>query len=728
MKSPAASPTSTARAMPRGGKLWLRAALCVLAAIPLVLVTVMLLVSSVDWNRARPWVNERVSAATGRHFEIKGNLEAHWVWPQPLVSGWGRWAPSLLVQASDLELGNLAGFGRFGALDAPDARTEAPDLAQPASASPDVDAPAPLMARAGQASASLRLWPLLGRVLLIDTLVLSAPDIALARKKDGANNWTFPRDREQPQKPNPWKVDVRQLGVQAGELAFADQMHRIALRASVETPDHAAANRADDTDAAYGLDIKLMGKLRDAELKGSGRAGSLLSLRNAAVEYPVDFDIHAGATRAKARGTLTNPRKLAGMDLQVTLEGPSMADLYELTGLVLPNTPHYKTTGRLVGSLEPDKATWDYEDFSGVVGKSDIEGHLTYTSGKPRPHLKGQMKSQKLQLSDLGPIVGTPADSGADKKESTATRKVLPDARFATDRWDAMDLDIAFLGEELLGPAALPLENLSVRAVLKNGKLSLNPLRFGIAKGRIDAQVELDSRRTPLGAQVRATVDDLQLSALFPKVALMEKSLGRMDGAFALVGQGSSVASMLASSSGEARLYVRDGTLSKQLLDLAALNLGSVIVSKLFGADKEVKLRCAVADFAVKDGVAQTRSVKLSTQEAVVEAVGTVDFGHEHVDLRIKPESLEWKFFSLRTPLTVRGPFSDPQVGVEAGPLLARAGAAIAAAIAAPAALALVPITVPAAEDDAQCAKLLARADEAVKAGPAGAAPKPEKR
>ena len=82
--------------------------------------------------------------------------------------------------------------------------------------------------------------------------------------------------------------------------------------------------------------------------------------------------------------------------------------------------------------------------------------------------------------------------------------------------------------------------------------------------------------------------------------------------------------------------------------------------------------------------MAQTRSVKLSTNEAVVEAVGTIDFDHEHIDLRIKPESLEWKFFSLRTPLTVRGPFIRPEVGVEAGPLLARAGAAVLAAVAAP--------------------------------------------
>lgn len=719
---PSAPPSPQRPALAR--LLWLRAAL-VLCAVTLVLpFATLLAVHLIDWNRARPWINEQVSAASGRHFEIKGNLEAHWIWPQPLDTGWRHWVPGLLVQARDLELANRKHFGDLGSLDAPSTRSQPPSLAPPARKDGAADTQ-PLMAQVKQASASLRLLPLLGRVVLIDTLMLSAPDIALARKKNGENNWTFPRQTQEADtaQPNPWRVDVRQLGLTQARLSYTDQMQQLALRAAIEEQDKTAST--DEDSARYGLRVEMSGKFRNAKLKGWGRVGQLLSLRDAAVEYPVDFEVRAGNTRAQARGTVSNPRKLSGVDLQVQLEGDSMADLYGLTGLVLPNTPPYKTSGHLVGSLEPEHATWDYEDFSGTVGESDLEGHLTYTSGQPRPHLRGQLKSKKLRLADLGPIIGTTQSTESDKKETARPGKVLPNTKFATDRWGAMDLDIAFLGEKLLGPSSLPLDNLSMRATLKNGTLHLNPLRFGVAKGRIDTQVDLDGHTDPLNARIHATVDGLKLSALFPKVALMDKSLGRMDGAFALASRGDSIASMLASSSGEARLYVRDGTLSKQLLDLAALNLGSVIVTKLFGADKEVKLRCAMADFGIKNGMAQTRSVKLSTNEAVVEAVGTVDFGHEYINLRVKPESLQWKFFSLRTPLTVRGPFIDPKVGFEVGPLLARAGAAIVAAVAAPTALALVPITVPAAEDDAECAQLLARADEAVKVGPEGAKPKP---
>ena len=783
-------------------------ALWLVGGVVAVLLLALVVLANWDWNRARPWVNDKVSEATGRHFAIQGDLSTDWSWPQPLVPGWQRWIPGLTVHARDVVLGNRPDFGRVGALDSPterkappafaladgntktspsdskaqnnkkqkeaidnaangakeaaDAPAAATDMTSEAdtAAAAAAAAAAPPMATVDQLSASLRLLPLLKRTVSLRTVVFTAPDVALARLADGRNNWTFTPRNAKPDSDNPWNVVLDQLQVHQAELAFADGMKKLALRVQADTLDGPAAQpsatanadssgKADSADGSrtveakkedgavvktpgsaqrYGVQFQLRGRFAEADIEGQGKAGDLLTLRTKGIDYPVQFSARAGDTEAQVEGILANPLALEGMDLQVSLKGASMADLFDLSGLVLPSTPPYTTRGHLVGSLEPGRARWDYQDFDGTVGKSDLHGSLTYTSGKPRPMLKGKAHSNQLRLADLGPALGTPA--GAPAKDAPALRagKVLPVQVFATDRWNAMDLDVQFEGRKIIGSDNLPIDNLSAHAVLDNARLKLEPLRFGVAKGKIDAQVELDSRKKPLHAELRATVEGLQLSALFPKVELMEKSLGRMDGAVALRGQGDSVAAMLGSSTGESRLYVRDGRLSSQLLDLAALNVGSIVVAKLFGDDKEVQLRCAVADFSIKDGMAQTRSAKLSTDEAIVEAVGTIDMEHEHIDLRIKPESLEWKFLSLRTPLYVRGPFAKPSVGLEPGPLLLRAAAAVAAAAAAPAALALVPITVPAADDDERCAKLLEQANAAVKAGPAGAAPKPEPR
>ena len=716
---------------------WLLVALGVVAAL---LVLLGALLAVIDWNRAKPWVNEKVSEATGRHFAIEGELSAAWHWPQPLEEGWRRWIPGVTVQAERLVMDQPAGF--TPPFQRADGKTPPKDNA---------DLPeAPTMARIGSATATVRLLPLLGRHLSIDTVALTSPQVALARTADGANNWTFER------KDGPgsgWSFDVDRLVLKQGVLAYADGMKDLDLQARIDTteplapispptsPPGSAAAKASASAASgtaptaaiaapgtssqgampYGLRFELQGRYAKAQIKGQGRAGQAISLRNKVVNYPLQIDASAGSVALSAEGVLANPGALSGLDFQVFLQGGSMADLYDLTGLVLPNTPAFETRGRLTGSLEPERAVWEYNDFRGKVGQSDLQGSLKYTSGKPRPRLTGTMTSNQLRLADLGPTLGTRL-SGNTQRTRSQGGKVLPDSQFAAERWNAMDMDIVFKGRHIIRPESLPLQDLSTRAVMENAQLRLAPLTFGVAEGKIESQVTIDGRSAPLKAQIRGTVQGLQLSALFPKVQLMKKSFGRMDGAIALESTGNSMAVLLGHGTGEMRLYVREGTLSKQMLDLAALNVGSIIVGKLFGENKEVHLRCAVADFMVVDGLATARVVKMSTDDAVVEATGTIDLGTEALDLRIKPESLQWKFFSLRSPLYVRGTFGNPDVGVEAGPLLLRAGAAVVAAMVAPAALALVPITVPAADDDTHCKPLLNLAQQPVKPGVQGAA------
>lgn len=669
------------------------------------------IIALMDWNRLKPWVNEKVSAATGREFAIDGDLQLRWTWPQPLDDGWRHWIPGVTVIAGDLRLGQPPGWqvtelpdkgGPLPALPAAPSRqasaseeeavTEAPQ--QPLARSPAT------MVTATRAMASLRLWPLLSRHVQLDQVELETPDLVLARRQDGEHNWNFERPERE---GSPWSFALGQLRIRHGVLGWADGVKNLAVRARVDT-----LRRPVTPEQPYGLRFILAGYMGKAQIQAHGLAGPVLDLRQDRLRFPLRISARAGSLRAQAEGFLDNPKALDGVDFQVRLSGNSMADLFPLTGLLLPATPPFETNGHLVGSLEPGKAVWEYQKFQGKVGQSDLRGDLRYRSGQPRPQLSGQLSSRQLRLVDLGPVIGAAPPSNGGKPQARQG-KVLPQTRFETRHWDAMDLDLRYESGHILRPDALPLQNLSLRAVLDNGRLRLSPLKFGIAQGTLDLDTTVDSHAKPVEAQIQGQVSALRLSALFPKVDAMQKSLGRLDGALSLQGRGTSVAEWLGTSDGSVRLYVRDGTFSRQLLDLAGLNVGSVVVSKLFGTDKEVQLRCAVADFDMRGGVATPRLATLATEEAIVQAMGHVSLAQETLDLRIVPEALKWKFFSLRTPLYVRGSFAQPDVGLEKGPLLARAGAAVAAVAVAPAALALVPLTVPAAEDDVNCKQLLAQ-------------------
>ncbi|MET4575199.1 AsmA family protein [Ottowia thiooxydans] len=679
--------------------LWfvLAALICISAAIAFIYFS--------DWNKYRPWINQRVSEALGREFAIRGDLTVDWQWPQTLEPGWQRWIPGPVVRGNDIHVGNPTGFV---------AETPSPVSRSPASSSSPSAGPGLAtgeFAQVGQAAINLVLPPLLWRTFDIKRVDLTDPDVRLIRKADGSNNWGLSLPAQKDAGAKPWNVLLGGIAVNQGRLAYSDAKMDLSVQANL------ASLPAEETEnGRYGVGFTLTGQYAKAEIKGEGKAGQLLSLRDEKVDYPLKVDARAGKLAATAVGVVENPRSLSGLDFRVSVKGASMADLYQLTGLVLPDTPEFQTRGQLIGSLEPERAVWTYRDFTGTVGQSDLRGELTYTSAKSRPKLSGQLSSRQLRLADLGPTVGV-GSSKPDKPKRPG--KVLPDEPFATDRWDKMDMDIRFEGLKIIRPEAVPLESLRLRAVMENARLRLAPLDFGVANGRFKTQVQLDANAKPMRASVRGNVDGLSLSALFPKIELMKKSLGRVDGGIALDGQGNSVASILASANGEAKLYVRDGVMSQQLLDLAGLNLGSVVLSKLFGTDKEVQLRCAVADVPVVNGVAYARNVKINTEDALIDITGTADMAREIVDLDVNPKAYELKFFSLRTPLEVRGPFAKANVGVKPGPLILRAAVAVAAVAAAPGALALVPITVPGAEDDQGCAPLLSKATQAPKAGAA---------
>jgi uncharacterized protein involved in outer membrane biogenesis len=157
------------------------------------------------------------------------------------------------------------------------------------------------------------------------------------------------------------------------------------------------------------------------------------------------------------------------------------------------------------------------------------------------------------------------------------------------------------------------------------------------------------------------------------------------------------------------------------LLEEMGLNVGNIIVTKLFG-DKQVQLNCLAADFDVNKGLMQSQVFVVDTDEAIIRVNGTVSLANEQMDLTIKPDTKALRLFTLRAPLYVRGPFSKPDVSVDKGVLALKAGgAAVLAAAAAPVA-ALIPLINTGPGENSECGKLVALAKEKPTAPPPGQA------
>lgn len=673
------------------------------------IVVVILIIALFDWNRLKPFINDKVSQAIGRPFAINGDLTVDW--QRDHSDGW---------------LKSLVPWPEFTARDISVAN---PDWAQQ-----------PQFARLEALRFRLSPLPLLAHRINVPSLQLVQPTIDLERDKSSRATWDF--TLPQSTTPSAWTLNLGTIGFDRGNISLDDAASRTKLKLTVaplQGPipyDQIVAQQSADAreqagktvgaaakkslasgkaqqdqdekigqanaSTAYQFGWDVDGSYQGSALKGHGKIGAVLALQDTSKPFPLQADVHIGDSHIALVGTLTDPMHLGALDVRLWFSGSSMAKLYPITGITLPDTPPYATEGHLKAELHRGGSRYSYQNFRGRVGGSDLAGNLLFVTGGKRPKLSGDLHSKLLQFADLAPLIG--ADSNAEKQQrgdgtAQPTDKVLPVEPFRTDRWKAMDADVTFAGARIVHGETLPIESLNTHLVMNNGALYLDPLSFGLAGGTVHSNITLDGSRAPMHGLLKLNARHLKLKQLFPTFAPMQTSFGEINGDTNLTAQGNSIAALLGSANGELKLLMNDGAISKTLLETAGLNVGNIVIGKLFG-DKTVKINCAASDMTATNGLFDMRLFVFDTDDAVINVDGTVNFANEKLDLDVKPHTKGFRVFSLRSPLYVQGTLKNPNVGVHAGPLLARGAGMVALGVVAAPAAALLALVSPSHGDD----------------------------
>jgi len=171
------------------------------ASLLALIVVLVAIIATFDWNRARPYINRKVSDSTGRAFAINGDLALHLRRDTAHERGWRRYVPQLVIDAADVQIANPAWSGV-----------------------------GPQMAGARRVVAAVRLLPLLGKRVELTALSLTTPDIALERRADGSNSWTL-KDNG----PSAWQLDIQRLAFNDGKLRYLDDGIGLDLRADASS-------------------------------------------------------------------------------------------------------------------------------------------------------------------------------------------------------------------------------------------------------------------------------------------------------------------------------------------------------------------------------------------------------------------------------------------------------------------------------------------------------------
>lgn len=667
----------------------------------LLVVVLVIVIATFDWNRLKPTINQKVTTELNRPFAIRGDLSVAWARNRD-EPGWRSWVPWPHVYANDIILGNP----------------------------PDI--PAVTMVHLPRVEATLAPLALLSKTVYLPWIKLVKPDARLIRINEKTNNWTFDMAKsdseEEPAQPSSWSFRLDNILFDEGRIAIDDSVSKADVEILVDPlgkplpyseVSGQKAKDGDKTPGDYVFGLKMKGRYNEQSVQGSGKIGGMLALRSEGTPFPVQADVRSGNTRVAFQGTVNDPMKMGGVDLQLKFSGDSLGELYELTGVLLPDTPPFETDGRLVAKIDAEKGSvYDYRSFRGRIGDSDIRGSLTYSQRKPRPKLEGDLESRQLRLADLGPLIGVDSGKGAEKsrqseqkkgeKSAQPAGKVLPYDKFETDKWDTMDADVRFKGRRIEHSTTLPLSDLTTHILLNNGDLRLKPLKFGMAGGTIASNIHLDGNKKPMQGEADIQARRLKLKQLMPDVELMQKTLGELNGDAEFRGTGNSIAALLGTSDGNLKLLMNDGLISRNLMEILGLNVGNFLVGQIFG-DDEVRVNCAAANLDIRRGVARPQIFAFDTENAVVNVTGTASFASEQLDLTIDPESKGIRIVTLRSPLYVRGTFKNPDYGVKPGPLIARGAVAAALATLVTPAAALLALISPSEGEANQCQVILSQ-------------------
>jgi hypothetical protein len=164
---------------------------------------------------------------------------------------------------------------------------------------------------------------------------------------------------------------------------------------------------------------------------------------------------------------------------------------------------------------------------------------------------------------------------------------------------------------------------------------------------------------------------------MFPDIKMTTANTGTLGGRARLTGTGNSMAQMLGTANGDAALIMDGGTISELMLRLSNLDIANSI-GVMLGGDKQVPVRCMVANFTAEQGDFKIHALVIDTPKVNVTGTGDINLANEALNVRLEAHNKTFSLASLRGPILIGGTLKTPAPRPELGTAAARGALAAA--------------------------------------------------
>jgi|FEC22Drversion2_1045045.scaffolds.fasta_scaffold00404_8 AsmA family protein len=534
----------------------------------------------------------------------------------------------------------------------------------------------PHMLKADEIDFEIRPWPLLKGDVVLPSLVLRKPEVIVERGDKDRLNWELgeapPAAAAAKKVVNPdnrfQTPLIGRLEVTDGKLSYRDPQRKLDLDGTVSTAMGSAGNRPEAR-------LELKGKLEGQPLALHFVGGSVVMLRDTEEPYPLDLDVTFGATKLRAKGTVMDPFQWKGADVDLTLSGHDLADIYPLLGIPGPPTPPYNITGK----LHREAGIWKFLRGRWHVGDSDLVGDVTIDERRKPELLIAKLVSQKLVFADLVPLVGAPPDKPAGnvspqqrqvQQQLEARGDLFPNVPLKVEKLRAMNMDVTLDAKRVLAPSYLPVQALSFRVVVQDGVATAKPLTLillgdgqSAGAGKIAGELVVDAKTDTPRVRTSLVLSDIELRNFFRNSQYFDATYGKVQGRVALAGVGRSLAQVMSTADGHIAAALGGGSVSSLMVSLAGLQIFDALILYVTG-DHRIPIKCAVGRLNFNHGTVAFDRTLLDTQKSVLYVQGQASLVTQAVKAEVDADAKQFDLLDLHGAVIVQGKLRQPQISL----------------------------------------------------------------
>ncbi len=427
--------------------------------------------------------------------------------------------------------------------------------------------------------------------------------------------------------------------------------------------------------------IKLNGKI-NATPVGIGIIGApLADYVTPTDEIPLTIEVALAQSRVNLASTVALPISERDLRFKLEFHGERLDALNDLFALDLPPVGPLG----LEADLALTQAGYDLSSLVLQVGESRLQGQMNLNTSLDKPKLEIVLGSPLIQINDFvtarkdaaRPVepekaseavaeekksAESPEQKGETSEKGARSRRLLSyEILSAIDGKLSVEAKKILSGEDQLGAG-------SVKIALDDARLAMEPLRVDVPGGGIQADFVYQPTPSDVIVDLKMNVEKFDLGMLARRVKPETDMGGQVTLDVMLSSRAPDLETMMVNAQGHFDFGLNPENFSAGIIDLWAVNLLSAVMSGVTKKDESV-INCVVVRFGIEDGVMKEKAIYMDTTKMRVAGNAEINFKTRRIDITMAPKAKKPQFFSLATPIQIKGSFDDFGLGIRPGGL-----------------------------------------------------------